>query len=467
MTVRRVLGITLLAIGGVVLAGIGIVAYLFVTAVTVDPFEVAYAENCSVCHGENLEGTGQGTPLVGVEFRHGDTVEEIGASIANGFPAQGMPGWSQVLPEPEIRKLAIYVSERRSDLSRDFKVGMPLEIPGETVRSALHDFRIETIATGLDPLPYSIAPLPDGRFLLTEKKRGLSIVSANGVQSPLIEGTPTASSEVITVPFIDLEFGTGWIMDVATHPDYADNGWIYLHFGDRCTDCNATGGAVSMNKVVRGRIDDGRWVDEETIRSVPVEGYTAMPDMSAGGRLSFDGDVADAQPTTWTYGHRSPQGLEFHRETGRLWSTEMGPRGGDDINLLLPGRNYGWPLYSRGVDYDGTPVEYGKELGVTFDLEDIEQPVVDLTPSPAVSSFVFYDGDAFPAWRGHMLVGTLKATELYRVEMDGDRPVGQETLITDLARIRDVEVGVDGLVYLLLEHASGGRIVRLAPASAG
>ena len=177
-------------------------------------------------------------------------------------------------------------------------------------------------------------------------------------------------------------------------------------------------------------------------------------------------DDADAQPTAWTYGHRSPQGLECNDRTGRVWSTEMGPRGGDEINLLLPGRNYGWPLYSKGVDYDGTPVEYGKELGITFDLAHIEQPVVDLTPSPAVSSFAFYEGDAFPAWRNQMLVGTLRATELYRVEVDGDWVVGRETLIEDLARIRDVEVGVDGLVYLLLEHASGGRIVRLAPATA-
>ena len=267
-----------------------------------------------------------------------------------------------------------------------------------------------------------------------------------------------------------------------------------------------------MNKVVRGRIDDGRWVDEETVWSVPVQDYSAMWDMAAGGRLCFDDerrlyvsvgmkgpvnyygiqdlgkpygkihrvhddgsvpvdnpflDDADAQPTAWTYGHRSPQGLECDHRTGQVWSTEMGPRGGDEINLPLPGRNYGWPLTSKGVDYDGMPVEYGKELGITFDLANIEQPVVDLTPSPAVSSFVFYEGDAFPAWRHHVLVGTLKATELYRVEVAGDRLVHRETLITDLARIRDVEVGVDGLVHLLLEHASGGRIVRLVPATAG
>ena len=495
------------SIGVLVLAGIG--PHVYATSQDFDPLTVAYDENCSVCHGENLEGAAQGTPLVGVALQYGDSLGEVTASIADGFPAQGMPGWSEILPETEIHKLAIYISERRANLDRrDLRRDMPLTVPGGTVASALHDFRIETFATGLDPLPFSIAPLPDGRLLLAEKRRGLRIVSADGVFSPYIEGTPTAYADNSGGRFSNPQRGTGWMLDVATHPDYARNGWIYLQFGDRCDDCNAVGGAVSMNRLVRARIEDGRWVDEETLWRTAVENYTYRADMSAGGRICFDDaghvyisigfkgpakhlgiqdlgepygkihrvhddgtipadnpfvDVAGALPTIWTYGHRSPQGLEFNRRTGQLWSTEMGPRGGDEINLLLPGRNYGWPLYSKGVDYDGTPVEYGKELGITFDLEDIEQPVVDLTPSPAVSSFVFYDGDAFPAWRNHLLVGSLRATDLYRVEVDGDRLVRKETLIADLARIRDVEVGPDGLVYLLLEHASGGLIVRLVP----
>ena len=359
MTMRRVSGITAVA---VVLAAIGYVAYAQDEGpasefefLTHDPLTLAYEEHCSVCHGENMEGTGQGTPLVGIDFRHGESVEEISASIANGFPAQGMPGWSGILPETEIRKLALYVSERRSDIEfLEYGVGVSLAVPEGTVSSALHDFRIETFAEALDPLPYSLAPLPDGGFLLTEKKRGLSIVSADGVQSPLVEGTPTAHADSVDLPFTGLEFGTGWLLDVATHPDYLDNGWVYLHFGDRCTDCNAVGGVVSMNKVVRGRIDGGRWVDEETVWSVPIEDYTAQTDMTAGGRLCFDEehlyisvgvkgpfnyygiqdlakpygkihrvhhdggvpadnpfvDVAGARPTTWTYGHRSPQGLE-------------------------------------------------------------------------------------------------------------------------------------------------------------
>jgi glucose/arabinose dehydrogenase len=143
----------------------------------------------------------------------------------------------------------------------------------------------------------------------------------------------------------------------------------------------------------------------------------------------------------------------------------MGPRGGDEINELRRGKNYGWPLYSKGVDYDGTPVEYWKDLGLEFDLSDIEQPVVDLTPSPAVSSFVFYEGDAFPRWRHQLLVGSLKATELYRFAVDERDHIDSEILLKDLARIRDIEIGAGGIVLLLLEHATGSRIVRLVPAN--
>lgn len=175
-------------------------------------------------------------------------------------------------------------------------------------------------------------------------------------------------------------------------------------------------------------------------------------------------DDPDALDSIWTYGHRSPQGLEFDPQTGRLWSTEMGPRGGDEFNLIRPGRNYGWPLTSKGVDYDGTPVEYGIDLGIPLDLDTIEQPVVDLTPAPAVSSFSIYRGNAFPAWKGNAIVGTLKATELYRFVIDGNRVVHRETLLSGMGRLRDVEVGPDGAIYLLLEHASGGRIVRMVPA---
>jgi glucose/arabinose dehydrogenase len=502
MTRRR---IALIVVTPVLLVSC-VAIYRVVARLVRDPFGPLYAENCAVCHGESFEGAAQGTPLVGRALVHGDSVDEIARSISEGFPATGMPAWSKVLDESQIRGLAILISENRTQLGRtEFKTDMPLVIPDGVIESERHAFRIESVASGLHPLPFSIAPLPDGRLLLTEKVRGLSIVSPDGKQSPLIEGTPPAHDDGFE--FASLVYGRGWMLDVALHPDYANNGWIYLHFGDRCRDCD-----TSMNKLVRGRIRDGRWVDEETIWSAAPGTYTDTPDMGAGGRISFDGNghvflsvgikgasdhdgVQDlslpygkihrvhddgripadnpfvstpgALPSIWSYGHRSPQGLEFDPRTGRLWGTEMGPRGGDEFNLLRPGKNYGWPLTSKGVNYDGTPVAWGKELGITFDLADIEQPVVDLTPSPAVSSFVLYRGGAFPGWQNDALVGTLKATELYRFVIEGERVVHRETLLQDLARIRDVEVGPDGFVYLLLEHATGGRIVRLVPAEGG
>jgi glucose/arabinose dehydrogenase len=477
-----------------------------------DPFGGLYQESCGVCHGASLEGAAQGTPLVG-ELRHGDSIADLTKSIADGFAAAGMPAWSATLDATQIQRLAIFIAEQRAKLAyTDFKIAAPPAIPDGVVRTEQHAFRVETVVAGLDPLPYSIAPLPDGRILLTEKTRGLSIIAQDGEQSDLIRGTPRAFDDGFEVPGILLVLGQGYLLDVVPHPGYEENGWIYLHYTDRCTDCNAasraSGRPVSMNKLIRGRIEDGAWVDEETIWATDIESYTPMIDMAAGGRIAFDdaghvffsvgmkggsefagiqdlklpygkihrvnddGSVPADNPfagaenalaTIWTYGHRSPQGLEFDAATGRLWGTEMGQRGGDEVNLLVRGRNYGWPLYSKGLKYDGTLVDYGKELGIEFDLADIEQPVVDLTPSPAVSSFIVYDGNAFPAWRRNLLVGTLKATDLYRMVVEGDRVVHKETLLTGLGRIRDIESGADGRIYLLLEHASGSRIVRLVP----
>lgn len=494
-----------LIVAASVLSGLGIAGIvlwvLYLNAMR-DPFAPAYDESCAVCHGDDLEGNPLGTPLVGRDLLHGDSVTDIAKSISSGFPQTGMPPWAGRLDEGQIRGIAILISERRAGYSRtDFKTDAPLLIPTDPIDSERHAFRIETVARGLHPLPFSIAPLPDGRILVTEKTRGLRIVSPDGELSELVEGTPPAHDDGVEVA--RLVYGKGWMMDVALHPEYAQNGWVYLHFGDRCADCS-----TSMNKLIRGRIQDGRWIDEQTIWSADPSTYTGSPDMGAGGRISFDGhghvflsigikghsnyhgvqdlalpygkihrihddgrvpadnpfiDVAGALPTTWTYGHRSPQGLEFDRLTGRLWSTEMGPRGGDELNLIRPGRNYGWPLYSLGVNYDGTPVEYGKVLGIPLDLDAIEQPVLDMTPAPAVSSFVLYRGDAFPEWRDNAIVGTLKATELYRWVLEEDRVVHTETLLSGIARIRDVEAGPDGAVYLLLEHAAGAQIVRLVP----
>ncbi|MGE0623940.1 MAG: PQQ-dependent sugar dehydrogenase [Pseudomonadales bacterium] len=505
---KKVLIVTGVVVGVLMIAAVGV--WIAVDqALQGDPFTPMYAENCAVCHGESFEGATQGPALVGREFTHGDSVDDIAGSIARGFPDKGMPGWSGTLDDGQIRSLAILIAERRVDrLFTDMKMFQPLTIPAGTMATEAASFHLEVITEGLAKKPFSIAALPDGTLLVTEKLEGLSVVYPDGSRSEHIADTPATGTS--GVELAGLDYGLGWLLDVAPHPRYEDNGWIYLLHTDLCEDCAEKGDDLipaTMTRLIRGRISEGAWVDQEVIWSAPERFYTSMPDIGAGGRLAFDpagyvffsigikggyfegiqdlatpyGKIhrlhddgripednpfvgrADAMASVWTYGHRSPQGLEFEPRTGMLWGTEMGPRGGDEVNLLRPGRNYGWPLYSLGVDYDGTPVEYWKDLGIEYHLEDIEQPVVDLTPSPAVSSFVIYHGQDFPGWEGDLIVGSLKATELYRFRIEGDRLEHREILIRNLARIRDVEVARDGRIYLLLEHDSGSQIVRLVP----
>ena len=302
------------------------------------------------------------------------------------------------------------------------------------------------------------------------------------------------------------------MLGIALHPDYVDNGWVYLHHTDRCSGCNElsrkSGRDVSMNRLIRGRIEDGRWVDEQVLWQADSDAYTDTSDLAAGGRISFDDrghvfisigmkgaldfmgtqdldlpygkilrlnddgsipddnpfvDVPGALPAIFTLGHRSVQGLAWNPATGEHWSTEMGPRGGDELNRLVAGGNYGWPVFTRGVNYDGRPVNVADKLGIELDREDAEFPVVDLTPSPAVSNLLFYSGPEFPHWQDDILVGTLRATDLWRMEVSNGRVVHREKLLADLARFRDIKQGPDGELYILLEHASGGRIIRLEP----
>jgi glucose/arabinose dehydrogenase/cytochrome c553 len=472
-----------------------------------------YQTNCAVCHGENMEGAAQGVPLLG-ELRHGDDMAAINASIRNGYADTGMPTWRDTLSESAIRNISLFILESRDNIDYvTFNYDTPLEIPNEVFVSELHNFRLETVVADLDQQPFSIAPLPDGSILLTEKMLGLSIISPEGVQSPLITGTPEVFDETYK-PVFEQEWGLGWLFDVLPHPNYEDNGWVYLYYTERCTDCNTLSreqnSPVSLNKLVRGRIEDGSWVDQQVIWEADKEFYGSSTDVAAGGRLTFDdsghvffslgakgsaifagiqdlatpygkihrinddgsipqdnpGSVQEGiYPSMWTWGHRSPQGLEFDMQTGQLWGTEHGPRGGDEVNLLLRGSNYGWPLTSLGMNYDGTPVDYGPQLGIAFEMPDIQQPIVDLTPSPAVSSFIISDSEQFPEWHRNFLVGSLKARSLFRVKIDdNNRMVQRETLFAGLARIRDIEQDLNGNIFLLLEHNSGSRIVRLAPA---
>ena len=479
-----------------------------------DTLAAIYDEQCAVCHGMDMEGAAQGSSLLLDTLQGGDDIASLFSSIAEGDPARGMPAWQAILSDTLIRSLALMIREKRSRPRSENRSGrgkLP-EIPTVGIATELHSYRLETVAEGLLH-PYAIAPLPDGRILATERTQGLKVWS--DAESRLITGTPEIYADGDASGIVYQ--GLGIMLDVALHPDYEDNGWIYLSYGDRCTNCNelsrTSGKPVSHIALVRGRLRDGQWVDAENIYQVDVEAYTPLTDAALGARIAFDDqgyvyltvgpkgvsaemrimeriqfvrwpdgktlrlhddgrvpgdnpfvDRPDAVKAVWTLGHRTPQGLAFDFDAGLLWQTEHGPRGGDELNLILPGRNYGWPMTSLGMNYDGTPVVDRQQLAMT--PEDLTSPVYHWTPSIAVSSIDFYRGEMFPLWANHLLVASLVRNELIRLQIDAREVVHSEVLLRNLSRIRDVAVAQDGAVYLILEHRELSRIVRMSVAAA-
>ena len=337
-----------------------------------------YQEVCSSCHGTALEGTAMGVPLAGADVSGGSSIGAIQASIQVGNPDADMPAYDGVLEADQIQSLAIFILEQRRGYTYEhYGIRSEIEISEGIRVSDHHNFVLFPLIEGLAPLPYSIAPLPDGRLLLSEKKRGLSFISDDGHQSDVIPGTPRVYDDsTMSNDSRALDRGMGWMHEAVLHPDYESNGWIYIYHGDRCDDCNEISrernAPVSMARVVRGRIRDGVWTDQETIWSSSYEHYTPGTDLSLGGRLTFDNDghlyfsvgakngfydlgiqdpgrpwgkihrvfedgsippdnpfvdVEEAIESVWTLGHRVPQGLEFDSFSGNLWSTEHGARG--------------------------------------------------------------------------------------------------------------------------------------------
>lgn len=350
---------------------------------------------------------------------------------------------------------------------------------GERVhRSEAHDFRVTTVVDGLEH-PWGVAFLPGGEMLVTERPGRLRLVRDETLEPRPIAGVPEVWAR-----------GQGGLLDVALHPDFARNRLVYLSF-------SKPGPRGATTAVVRARLEEGRLADVREVFEADAwagrgvhfgsrlafdrEGYLFVTvgdrgtmrnaqDLSSHAgkilRLHDDGRVpednpfvgrAGARPEIWAYGIRSPQGLVVHPITGELWESEQGPRGGDEINLVRPGRNYGWPTITYGINYDGSIITEETEK------EGMEQPLHHWVPSIATSGTAVYHGDAFPEWRGDVFVGGLAGEHLARVSFDGTRRTGVERLLPGIGRVRDVRVGPDGLLYLLLDQPDAP-LLRLEPA---
>jgi glucose/arabinose dehydrogenase len=459
--------------------------------------EALYGQYCGSCHGGNFEG-GVGGSLVDGEWKHGSSDADIYKSIAKGNLQLGMNPWESVFSEDQIRSLVIFLRENEKKALTKGK-SFPTPSPDKVTKTELENYKIETLVDKGLKNPWAIAFLPDGRKLVTEKSGQLRFITAKDKLDPaIIEGIP----EVI-------DHGQGGLMEVAIHPDYSKNGWVYLGFSDGTREKKDKGkdNVRCITAVVRGRIKDHQWIDQEWIyrpdpkfrsgagvhfgtRFVFDKGYIYFVIGERGGmmevqdltrpngkihRLYDDGRLPqdnpfvktkDAIPSIWSYGHRNPQGLAMDPRDGTLYDTEHGPRGGDELNLVLAGKNYGWPMVTLGMNYDGTPMSYngpdGKKNESVTEMKGVEQPIAFWVPSIAVCGLDFYTGNKFPKWKNDLLVGALAQQEIRRVRIVDKKVVSQEIIFKNVGRVRDVATGPDGLIYVILNGPD--RLVRLMPA---
>lgn len=442
--------------------------------------EGIYATHCASCHGVNSEG-GVGGSLFDGEWKHGRTDADIFKSIAKGNIPLGMTPWEGIFDNEQIRSLVIYIREKENEVLTK-GISFPKVSKTEVTKTGLHDYRIETLVDkGLEE-PWAIAFLPDGRKLVTEKTGKLRVITAAGKLDPKeINGVPDS-----------LSLGQGGLMEVALHPDFEKNGWVYLGLSD-----GSKAEQKAITAVVRGKIKGYEWKEQEWIyrpdpkfrsgsgvhfgtRFVFHKGYLYFVIGERGGmmesqdlskpngkifRLHDDGRVPtdnpfvntpDAIPGIWSYGHRNPQGLALDPRDGAIYSTEHGPRGGDELNLIEPGKNYGWPVVTHGMNYNGTPM-----VAIT-EKEGMEQPLVYWVPSLATCGLDFYTGDKFPEWQNDLLVGALVKQEIRRLRIENQKVVSQEVIFKDYGRVRDVATGPDGFIYILTNGPD--RLVRMVPA---
>jgi aldose sugar dehydrogenase len=348
--------------------------------------------------------------------------------------------------------------------------------PGLVVESEKQKFQVDTITNQLEN-PWGITFLADGRILVTERAGQIRIVKDGKLLDEKIQGVPAI--------FVH---GQGGLMDIVTHPDYKENGWIYFSFAKPGND----GGGTT---IARAKIDGNKMVDLQEL-------FTAMPYSDAGvhfgSRIVFDGkgymffssgergkmenaqtlenhlgkvlrlhddgrvpsdnpfvNQKAAKPEIWSYGHRNPQGLVYDGDTETLYDIEHGPKGGDELNKIEKGKNYGWPVITWGINYDGKPISEIQEK------EGMEQPLRYWVPSIAPCGAVQVKGDKYPNWTNNILVGALAHTHVARVELENGKYVKEEKLLDKIGRVRAIAQSPEGYIYVATENP--GLLVRLAP----
>ena len=434
-----------------------------------------FTQYCISCHGQDLKG-GVAQSLIDGSWQFGARKSDIFRSIKFGHPSFGMPSWGAVFNDEEIMGLADYLLANEVKSDEEDKV-----IP-QTIETLDYMLSTEVIAEGLEN-PWGIVFLAEVHFLVTERPGRLRVFENGKLNPTPVDGIP----EVVGG-------GQGGLLDVAIDPDYEQTGWVYLVLSHGIKSETDTI-PLAMTSVVRGRIIDNKWSENEVIYEAPHDSYLNTR-IHYGGRIAFDkkqflylsigdrslseraqdlslpngkihrlhkdGSIPKSNPfygakdklwSIYSLGHRNPQGLTIHPKTDKVWVAEHGPLGGDEVNQANAGLNYGWPKISYGINYNG-------ELISEFEsMDGLEQPIWYWKPSIAVSGINFYTGDQFPKWKNQLLVSALRFEEVQLLNVKDNKVIFQQTLLKNYGRVRQVSAGPDGAIYVVFDKP--GRIVRL------
>jgi glucose/arabinose dehydrogenase len=430
--------------------------------------EEIYRSYCGGCHGAQLQGS-VSTALIKKTWKHGSDRTSIMKTIRDGVPDTEMAKWGSILSEKQIEAVTDFIIKAQTSPEIAKQAAKPL-----SVQTKHYKLKVEKlITTGING-PWGFDFIDADHALVTGKFGTLNWIIKGKLDPQPIAGLPK----------IYAADNWGGMLDVAIDPDYSKNGWVYLAFSHNPSN-SSDKMTPGMTKVVRGKVSGHQWTNEQTLfevaDSLRIPGgtrwgcrflfdrqgylYFTIGDMDHGEdaqmltrpagkiyRINPDGSIPKDNPLVaqdkylpaiYTWGNRNVQGIAQHPVTGVIYATEHGPKGGDELNIIKKGANYGWPVITYGIGYDDKPISNEtKRAG----MEDV---VTYWTPSIAVSSIDFVTGNRFPKWQNNLIVTALAFEEVRRLVIDGDKVVEQEILMKGYGRVRDVKIGPDGAMYLL------------------
>jgi aldose sugar dehydrogenase len=440
------------------------------TAVLADP-ATNYKNYCAGCHGEKMD------MFVDRKWKFGNKKEDLFKSVKFGRENEGMPAFGESLSDKEINALADYILQGIKNVNKYTADERPAS---DLFKTEALNIKLELVAEGMD-VPWGIAFLPDNEMLATDRAGKFYRIKDKSLQT--ISGAPEVLAK-----------GQGGLMDVVLDPGFASNKLIYLSYSKFK---NEDGAVLATTAIMRARLEGNTLADQKDIfvarpysrtqhhygsrMQFGKDGYLYFSvgergnekvnpqqikgnDLGKVHRIKSDGSIpadnpfvktAGAEASIYSYGHRNPQGMTIHPVTGKIWVNEHGPRGGDEINIVEPGKNYGWPVITYGINYNGKPISnLTAKAGMV-------QPVHYWIPSIGPSGLAFVTGDKYKGWKGDLLSGSLRFKFLQRSVINGNKVVREEILFKNIGRVRDVRMAPDGFIYVAVE--SPGRIYKLVP----